>query len=115
MGLFVDTVSEQDVDENELYDKNNGKGDVKMLESNTDRSYFMIGAVMLAGIIIAAAVWIFDDQIFGDKGMLTQTFNDLQEQARGAVGNISDATNPNQTIMGLGARVKMMLDTMPLF
>lgn len=32
-----------------------------MLESNTDRSYFMIGAVIVAALLIGLAVWLFND------------------------------------------------------
>ena len=35
-----------------------------MLEANTDRSYFMIGAVIVAAIIIAAVSWLFRDLLF---------------------------------------------------
>lgn len=32
-----------------------------MLEANTDRSYFMIGAVIVAALLIGIAVWLFND------------------------------------------------------
>lgn len=34
-----------------------------MLENNTDRSYFMIGAMVVAGILIIAAGVIFGDVV----------------------------------------------------
>lgn len=95
---------------------NNRKDDINMLESNTDRSYFMIGAVVVAGIIIAGAVWIFDSQIFGADGILTSTFDGLKTQAESSMGLIPDATKPGANmIIGLGAQMKSLLTTMPLF
>lgn len=78
-----------------------------MLESNTDRSYFMIGSVVVAGIIIAAAVIIFRDKIFGDTGFLTTTFKTLSDSATQAIDGIGNPTDiPAETIMGLGAQFK---------
>lgn len=38
-----------------------------MLESNTDRSYFMIGAVIVAAVLIAGALFIFRDVLFSGE------------------------------------------------
>lgn len=53
-----------------------------MLEANTDRSYFMIGAVIVAALLIGIAVWLFNDNgIVADNikdtlGSLFTTGND---------------------------------------
>lgn len=40
------------------------ESDGRMLDSNTDRSYFMIGAVIVGAAIIAGALFIFGDTLF---------------------------------------------------
>lgn len=62
-----------------------------MLDANTDRSYFMIGAVIIAGMIIAGATIIFKEQIFGAGGVLTKTFATLTGKAETLVGGIDTA------------------------
>lgn len=60
-----------------------------MLDSNTDRSYFMIGAVIVGAIIIGAAAWIFGEFIFAeDGGMLTNLLKDMFKSASDAIGGI---------------------------
>jgi len=58
-----------------------------MLEANTDRSYFMIGAVIVAALLIGIAIWLFN----GD-GMIAAKFQgyigDLFDQARSAIDNV---------------------------
>lgn len=44
-----------------------------MLEQNTDRSYFMIGAVIVAAILIAGATYIFRDVLFFSKDAVVPT------------------------------------------
>lgn len=47
-----------------------------MLEANTDRSYFMIGAVIVAAILIAGATYIFRDVLFFSDGAVIPTMLD---------------------------------------
>lgn len=93
---------------------NEGKDDKIMLESNTDRSYFMIGAVIVAGLIIAGAVFIFDTQIFGAEGILSETFTSLTGKANTMIEGIDTTgptSNPNgSTIMGIGSQLKLAFD-----
>lgn len=113
--VLVDEIvwSVEDEKEKELKnreDKYEGKGDINMLESNTDRSYFMIGAVILAGIIIAGAVFIFRDLIFTSDGFLADTFAEMNTKANEMIGNID--TSQAQTITGLGSQLKLVFDMM---
>lgn len=65
-----------------------------MLDSNTDRSYFMIGAVIVGAIIIGAAAWIFGEFIFAEgDGLLTNFIKDTFATAGEALENIT-AGNP---------------------
>ncbi|MCR6108702.1 hypothetical protein HXA34_20610 [Salipaludibacillus agaradhaerens] len=59
-----------------------------MLEANTDRSYFTIGAVIIGAIAIAAASFIFKDVLFSDGGYIHQLITGAFEKANGLVGNI---------------------------
>ncbi|MGX1195886.1 hypothetical protein [Metabacillus sp. SLBN-84] len=59
-----------------------------MLESNTDRSYFMIGAVIVAAILIAGATFIFRDVIFGDSGFIDDLVTGVFDKANTMVGDI---------------------------
>ena len=63
-----------------------------MLESNTDRSYFMIGAVIVAGIIIAGLIFIFKDQLFGNDGAVQALVNSLFDSAKGMIDNLDTNT-----------------------
>lgn len=87
-----------------------------MLESNTDRSYFMIGAVIVAGLIIAGAVTIFKDQIFGTEGILSSTFTNLTRKATGMIDGIDvdgpDVQIPGAAIMNFGVYARAALGAM---
>lgn len=63
-----------------------------MLESNTDRSYFMIGAVIVAGIIIAGLIYIFKDQLFGDSGAVQALVDSLFTSAKGMIDGLDTST-----------------------
>ena len=68
-----------------------------MLESNTDRSYFMIGAVIVAGIIIAGLIFIFKDTLFSDTGAVPTLINDLFTKAQTMINGLDgtgSAGNP---------------------
>lgn len=63
-----------------------------MLDSNTDRSYFMIGAVIVGAIIIGAAAWIFGEFIFAENdGMLTNLLKGMFTTARDTIDGIPGA------------------------
>lgn len=63
-----------------------------MLESNTDRMYFTIGAVIVAALIIGLAVWLFNsDSIIAQN--LTST---IDEMFKGASDSITDINNSNK-------------------
>lgn len=59
-----------------------------MLESNTDRSYFMIGAVIVAAVLIAGALFIFRDVLFADNGYVDQLITNLFGQSNEMITNI---------------------------
>ena len=65
-----------------------------MLDSNTDRSYFMIGAVIVGAAIIAGALFIFGDFLFGDvvieNGEVTSGY--VKHLIQGMFGDAADAT-----------------------
>ena len=66
-----------------------------MLESNTDRSYFMIGAVIVAAILIAGATYIFRDVLFFNSDAVIPTMiNNIFGKANGMVTNIDNAAKP---------------------
>lgn len=53
-----------------------------MLEANTDRAYFMIGAVVIAALLIAGAIYIFggDSGVIGNiKSSITGLFNKVPD------------------------------------
>lgn len=58
-----------------------------MLEANTDRSYFMIGAVIVAALLIGIAIWLFNGE-----GMIATMFQeyiyDLFGEASKAIGGV---------------------------
>lgn len=59
-----------------------------MLESNTDRMYFTIGAVIVAALIIGLAVWLFNsDSVLATK--LAETINGMFTQASNSIGDIN--------------------------
>lgn len=60
-----------------------------MLESNTDRSYFMIGAVIVAAVLIAGALFIFRDQLFAKDGYIDKLVNSLFGSASNMVKGIN--------------------------
>lgn len=62
-----------------------------MLESNTDRSYFMIGAVIVAAVLIAGALFIFRDQLFSKGGYVDQLVGKLFGDANKMVGDIDES------------------------
>lgn len=59
-----------------------------MLESNTDRSYFMIGAVIVAALLIGAALFIFGNGDHGVIGSLKKSITDLFSTASGAASHV---------------------------
>jgi hypothetical protein len=62
-----------------------------MLESNTDRSYFMIGAVIVAAILIAGATFIFRDVLFfNDDAVIPTMMDNIFGQANEMITNIDD-------------------------
>lgn len=62
-----------------------------MLESNTDRSYFMIGAVIVAAILIAGATFIFRDVLFfNDDAVIPTMMDNIFGQANDMITNIDD-------------------------
>lgn len=65
-------------------------GEEAMLEQNTDRSYFMIGAVIIAAILIAGATYIFRDVLFtADTGLIPKLINGIFGKAEGLINGIS--------------------------
>ena len=62
-----------------------------MLESNTDRMYFTIGAVIVAALIIGLAVWLFNsDSVLATK--LAETINGMFTQASDSIGDINSGS-----------------------
>ena len=60
-----------------------------MLESNTDRSYFMIGAVIIAAILIAGATYIFRDVLFfSDSAVIPTMIDNIFGQANQMITDI---------------------------
>lgn len=65
-----------------------------MLESNTDRSYFMIGAVIVAAILIAGATYIFRDVLFepldasGNGGVVPELVDGIFGKADSMINSI---------------------------
>lgn len=59
-----------------------------MLESNTDRSYFMIGAVIVAALLIGIAVWLFNDGGIVAENIKT-TLNNLFTEGNTAIDGIA--------------------------
>lgn len=60
-----------------------------MLEANTDRSYFMIGAVIIAAIIIGGVTYLFRDVLFNDgAGTIPKMINDMFKGAGDEIGKI---------------------------
>lgn len=58
-----------------------------MLESNTDRMYFTIGAVIVAALIIGLAVWLFNsDGVVAQN--ITDTIYSMFESGEGAIEGI---------------------------
>lgn len=65
-----------------------------MLESNTDRMYFTIGAVIVAALIIGLAVWLFNsDSIIAQN--LTSTITDMFKGASDSIKDINDNNKGN--------------------
>ncbi|WP_078598399.1 hypothetical protein [Evansella clarkii] len=69
-----------------------GAGEWLMLESNTDRSYFMIGAVIVAAILIAGVTFLFRDVLFGESGYLFTLVDNLFNNASGVVDSVDGST-----------------------
>lgn len=62
-----------------------------MLESNTDRSYFMIGAVIVAAILIAGATFIFRDVLFfNDDAVIPSLLDNIFGQANEMITDIDN-------------------------
>lgn len=59
-----------------------------MLDSNTDRSYFMIGAVIVGAAIIAGALWLFGDVLFAEGGYIDNIVSNIFGQATDATEGI---------------------------
>lgn len=58
-----------------------------MLESNTDRMYFTIGAVIVAALIIGLAVWLFNsDGVVATQ--ITETIHSMFDSGKGAIDGI---------------------------
>jgi len=68
-----------------------------MLDSNTDRSYFMIGAIIVGALIIGGAVLIFNYFFTGTgqglqgAGKIGELLNGVFEKAESGISGI----NPN--------------------
>ncbi len=76
-----------------------------MLDQNTDRMWYVIGAIVIGAAIIAAALFLFDNTIMESiKTMMTK----LTTRAGDGVTNIGDVKVPGTTIL-------TMLKSMPLF
>lgn len=56
-----------------------------MLDQNTDRMWYVIGAVLIGGLIIAGAVLLFND---GIMEKITTSLNGLMKTATDAVGKV---------------------------
>lgn len=64
-----------------------------MLESNTDRSYFMIAAVIIAAILIAGATLIFRDVLFfNDDAVIPTLINNVFGKANEMINNIDNSS-----------------------
>lgn len=73
---------------------------MSMLEANTDRSYFMIGAVIVAAIVIGLTAWLFRDYLFSKDdanndgqpdGAIIRMFESLSGVADNALGSTSSS------------------------
>lgn len=63
-----------------------------MLESNTDRSYFMIGAVIIAAVIIGAVTFLFKDTLFGtaaSPGIVPELVDTFFNKAKTMISGIN--------------------------
>lgn len=59
-----------------------------MLESNTDRMYFTIGAVIVAALIIGLAVWLFNSEgVVATQ--ITDTIYSMFDSGKGAIEGIT--------------------------
>lgn len=69
-----------------------------MLEANTDRSYFMIGAVIIAAVVIAGVTWLYRDVIFAEDGtgLVQGIVDSMFGAADNAIGNIDTSTSAKQ-------------------
>lgn len=64
-------------------------GGYHMLEANTDRSYFMIGAIIVAAVLIGGALYIFRDTLFlGQDAIIPALINDVFSKATKIVADI---------------------------
>lgn len=60
-----------------------------MIDQNTDRSYMMIGAVLVAAAIIAGALYVFRDMLFAkDTGVIPKLIDSIFTKASKKVGEI---------------------------
>lgn len=69
-----------------------------MLDQNTDRMWYVIGAVLIGGIIIAAAVVLFETTVFES---ITDSLEGLMGKATKASDSVKSA--PKDTIHLLGS------------
>lgn len=71
-----------------------------MLEANTDRSYFMIGAVIVAAIIIAGVIFIFKDTLFAaDGGLVPALINKIFGKAKDMIDGIDYNTGQGMILL----------------
>lgn len=61
-----------------------------MLDSNTDRLYFIIGAIIVGALIIGGAVFIFNN-VFGEGGTLSGIFENMFNRANDGIDVIDPA------------------------
>ena len=88
-----------------------------MLEANTDRSYFMIGAVIVAAIIIAGVIFIFKDTLFSSdmvqidgepveviQGLVPRLIDSIFGKAKGVIDSIDTGAPPAPGMIISGLR-----------
>lgn len=62
---------------------------MSMLEANTDRSYFMIGSVIVAAVLIAGALLVFRDMLFlADDAIIPSLIDSVFSKAKGMINGI---------------------------
>ncbi len=76
-----------------------------MLDQNTDRMWYVIGAIVIGAAIIAAALFLFDNTIMTNIKTMMES---LTTRATSGVDNIGKVKAP-------GASIIPMLKSLPLF